>query len=164
MATFTFEDEEIDEGEQQSGGALRKQLEETLKINRQLAARLAKADAVTLLADKGFTYVKPEDLEGVDPDKIEATAAKIQEERQALREEVLRDVLAGQGLEGDELTDRIADMAGTRDEDADAADRIRTVGRSEARSVPTINPEKLHGFDAIKAGIEANVGRRKVRT
>jgi hypothetical protein len=164
MATFT--DDLNDDGEGgQDGKGLRKQLEAALAANRQLQEQLSTFQAEKVLSDKGFTLVKPEELKGVAPDQIEAHAQKLQTERAALQQELLKDALTKLGIEvdGDALEDVVAGAApkNTETTEADAASRIRGLGRQDTRPVTPINPDKLHGFDAIRAGIEQNARNKR---
>lgn len=165
MATFT--DDLNDDGEGgQDGKGLRKQLEQALAANRQLQEQLSTFQAEKVLNEKGFTLVKPEELKGVAPDQIEATAQKLQAERATLQQELLKDALTKLGIEvdGDALEDVVAGAAPKNTEtttEADSASRIRGLGRQDTRPVPPINPDKLHGFDAIRAGIEQNARTKR---
>lgn len=166
MATFTDDDIIDDEEGAQGGKGLRKQLETALSQNRQLQERLGAYEAEKVLAAKGWDLVKPEELKGVAPDQIEAHAEKLQNERLTLQETLLKAALAKFGIEEDALEDAVAEVVGRQSADTDGAaqvQRIRSLGRSDTRPVPSVNPDKLHGIDAIRAGLDQRARSTKRR-
>lgn len=163
MADFFADIDDDDEGGQ-SGGKLRQKLESVLRENGDLKGEVSRYKARDVLTEKGFTLVKPEDLDGVAASDIEAKAQTIQQERQKQQEDLLRDALGRKGYEGDELEEMLADMIddttkGT--EEADQSRRVRSLGRVESKPVPRVDPSRVHGYDAIKAGIEQNARKRR---
>lgn len=160
---FGEPDDGADDEGSQSGGKLREKFEQALATNKELTDKLTTYEAKDFLADKAFALVKPEDLQGVTPDKFEEHATKVQQDRQALAEEVLRASLTAKGYDGDELDDLLAQMVRIEtpnQEQAEATRRIRAAGSVEGLPVPRVDPSKLHGFDAIAAGIEQNARKR----
>lgn len=160
MALDFGEDDEI---ESQGGGKLREKLEQSIAEIKRLNGELSTFKAKDFLVEKGLSLVKPEDLTGVDPDKFEEHAAKVQEDRRALQESLLREVLERQGYEGDELDVALAQMAGekTKDsEDAEATRRMRAAGSAEGTPVPRVDPSKLIGVDAMRAAFEDSERKR----
>lgn len=163
----TDEQEALAEVDEQTGGKLRQKLEQTIADNKALTERLSVHDAREFLADKGMTLVKPEDLKGIAPDQFEAHATKVQEDRRTMQEDLLREALGRQGLDGEELDEALANMVAKQapqTEDAEATQRARLVGSVAGTPVPRIDPSKVVGFDAIKAGIEAQARKRTQRS
>lgn len=160
MAIEFQEDEDLGG---QSGGQLRAKLEEALQTNKALAEENTLYKARDVLTEKGFDLVKAEDLKGVAPDKIEEHASKLQQDRKTLQENLLRDALSKQGFEGDELDAALQRMVGEQtqaSEEAEATRRVREAGSVQGSPVPRVNPEKLHGYDAIRAAMEKPATRR----
>jgi phosphopantothenoylcysteine synthetase/decarboxylase len=151
-----------DDLSQLSGGALREKLEEAIKQNRELQTEVTSHRAKDVLEAKGYDLVKPEDLSGVSADKLEARAKEIQAEREALQTELLTKALEKQGFAGKELDEILAEAVGQREAatpTAQAISRARSLGTG-GDPVPEVNAEKLHGFDAVRAGLE-NPKRRR---
>lgn len=92
------------------GGTLRKKLEEALSSNKDLEQRLVTREAQSVIAEKGFSLVKPEDLEGVAPDQVEAKAKELHEQKAAERAETVRSVFEEKGLEGDDLDQAVEEF------------------------------------------------------
>lgn len=158
-----FDDEDIDE----TGGGgkgLRSQLERTIATNQVLTEELSSYKAKDFLAESGFSLVKPEDLKGVDASQFEEHAAKVHEDRRALQEDLLRDVLRKQGLAGDDLDDALEQMIAENvtpsTREAEATQRARALGSAEATPIPKVDVSKVHGFDAIAAGLDQNARKR----
>lgn len=154
-----FDEEDLDG---QAGGPLRAKLEEVLSTNKTLTEQLGIYQARDLLVEKGFDLVKAEDLKGVTPDKFEETAAKIQQDRRELQESLLRDALERQGFSGEELDDAVKRMVSEQSRetaDAEATRRARLAGAAEGTPIPRVDPSKLHGYDAIRAAVEAKAAR-----
>lgn len=151
MSTSTDED-----FSQMTGGALRERLEESIRQGRQMQTELTAYRAKDVLAEKGFDLVKPEDLKDVTPEKIEARAQEIQAERETLQQELLTKALEKQGFKGDELDEMVQAAVAQRDASqskAEAVGRVRSLGNG-GTPIPDVDPEKLHGFDAMKFAIE----------
>lgn len=152
-----------DENGQETGGQLRQKLEAALSTNRKIEDELQAFRAKELLSEKGLDLVKPEDLKGVDPSNLESRASEIQTERRALQENLLRQALAKQGLEGEALDELVGELVGqktTNTEDAETVGRMRQVG-GIGEVLPRVDPSKVQGYDAIRAGIEANARKTK---
>lgn len=148
------------------GSSLRKKYEAAIGELKTLRPENAKFKARDVIDTKGFTLVKPEDLEGVAPDKVEEHAQKLQEERKTQQTDLARDIFAKQGYEGDELDSVVEEfMAGKvpeREPDDAAARRfegVRALDREPSTPVSAQSTEQLHGADAIKHGL-ANKPRR----
>lgn len=158
MANLTehlSEDEDGQEG-QADGGKLRRKLEKALEDNRKLAERVRTHEVKQVLTEKGFDLVTPDDLSGVDLDEIEAKAAEIQERNQKLQGDLLRKALQAKGFEGEDLDEMVESIAGAKtaeQADEDATKRAQSLGRVDSTTSPRVDPSKLHGIDAISAGI-----------
>ncbi len=95
-----------------SGGVLRSKLEEALQKNEKLEKQVVTSRATAAIGEHGYSLVEPEDLVGVPPDKVEAKAKELQEQRLEARTEMVRSVLEEQGLEGDELDEAVIGFLG----------------------------------------------------
>lgn len=164
MTNSLLDDEELGEGT--GGGKLRAKLEESLEAQRALTERLSTYEAREYLEGKDdLSLVKPEDLKGVAAHERDAKAQSVQQERQTLQEELLRDALQRQGLEGDDLADALAELVAEHtqhSEDAEKSRRMRSAGNVDAKPAPRVDTSKLSGFDAIRAGVEPKKTTRRV--
>lgn len=159
-------EEEIEDEDDLDPKSLRGKLAAAAKRERALTEELHGLKVKDVLTVKGFSLVKPEDLKGVDLDKVEAEAERIEKERQTLQESLLRDALKRRGFEDDELDEMVKGLAGqeaAETEDAKAISRIKGLGTLDSKPVPARNPEKLHGDEAIMAGLAAAEKRRQSR-
>lgn len=147
--------DDLDENDEQGGEdakGLRKQLEAVLAQNRTLTIE-------KVLREHELPLVKAEDLAGVkDLDKIEERAKAIQTERVQLQETLVRDIFRRKGIEGDDLEAMVKEFVGTQpptaDEDAEALERARALRSSTSGPAPLVNPENVHGRDAIAMGVK----------
>ena len=149
--------------DQLDGRGLRSKLEEALGQNRQMSERLAELEAREVLQANGFDLVKPEDLKGIPAAEVKTRAEKIQQERVQLQDELLRKALERQGYKGEELEDAMQDLARNRAQSKGGSEvlaRARSLGEG-GEMITDVNPEKVHGYDAIRAGLEARHGRRR---
>jgi|SRR5579884_2612469 len=145
-----------DDLEQVPAGRLRQMYEEAISQNRELAEKVTLYSAKEVLVEKGFDLVKPEDLKGVEPTKFEERAAELQKEREAQANDLLRAALLKRGVDESEVDSMLSALAGEQQaqtETAQAAARIGSVGRIEGNVEPLVNPNQLHGYDAILAGL-----------
>lgn len=147
-----------DDSATESGGQLRKKLEDALKSNSALTSQLAGFQAEKLVAEKGFTLVKPEDLKGVELDKLEERATALQAERTELQANLLRDAFKRQGYEGESLDRQLAVALGTAESGQAAAGLStgRQLGSVGGTVVPQIDERQLTPLGKIEAGIVAN--------
>lgn len=164
---FGAASDEDEENQPGGGGKLRAQLEQTISTNKELTREVNTFKAEKYLAEKGLTLVKPEDLADVDPSKWDEQAAKVQEDKQALETEILRGVLQRQGLEGDELDEALAQMVSgppTKDEEeAEQFRGVRDLGSLAGSPVQRVDHSKLHGFDALEAGLAQQANKQAKR-
>lgn len=147
----------------QDGGTLRKKLEDALAVNKRQSTELSTYKAKEFLVEKGLDLVKAEDLNGVAPDKFEEHATKVQQDRLAQQQELLRDALVKRGYEGEDLEEALAEVVSDNTKataEADATRRIRAAGSAQAAPIPRVDTSKLTGFDAIRAGVEKNAKQR----
>lgn len=156
---------DIDEVARKEGGkGLRKLLEEALKETGQLRSVAAGAEAQRVIGEKGYNLVKAEDLSGVAVDDIPTKAAELQEQRVTERTNVVRGVLAGKGLEGEELDAAVEDFLGGSDQAAQEDSPWGAVHESAAADgtpVPAVDPTKLHGVQAIEFALAQAERKRK---
>lgn len=137
----------------ESGSELRERLEAVLAENKALRGTTTKVVA------SAYKYVKPEDLDGVDPDQLmdkakELEAARI-EERRRIFEETAKEL----GLEIS--ADQTSKPAG-KDE---TASRIASVGSLTGTPLKPPDPgEGLTGPARIEAVLAARNEARKRRT
>lgn len=147
---MAYDDEEEDVDE--SGSSLRRKLEETLDKNRDLTTKLTGLTAKSLIEEHGHNLVKPEDLEGVDLSEMSDTAERLQQERSSQQADLARDMLARQGLAGDELDKAVTDFLSPEATGRGTAahGRAREVAAIGGTAAPLVNPDALHGLDAIE--------------
>jgi hypothetical protein len=137
------------EGTQESGGALRDNLEKALAENRQLKDRLAAEAAAK------FQYVKPEDLQDVAPDDLSERAAQLEAERKSQREEVLVAELKARGWSDERIAAELkGDPAPAAKPTPDPLTQVRNVGTPPARPAPG-SEDGLFGADRIAAALGA---------
>jgi len=145
-----------------SGGALRKQLEDTIELNKSLTAELSLVKARDLISEKGLKFVKADDLKGVALADLPAKAEALEAERQATRLDVLKDILREQGVSEDQLEGAVAGFQGTKPgasaDDFAALTRLSSVGGS---TPPKVDVSQLHGMDLAKYAMEQASGGRK---
>ena len=158
-----YDEAQLDEVEREQGGkGLRKILEAALDENRQAYQRLATVDAKDVIDQHGLTLVKPEDLAGVTGDLTEA-AQKLQAEREAQRQEVLRSVLAERGLEGDALDEALGDLLKPTGDAGGSGwstvQEVAAIGGQRLNVTP--DPENMSGLDLLIQA-EAESARKRV--
>lgn len=149
MGTESFEND------QESGGSLRKTLEETLKERNELASQLVGYRAQDLIVSKQWQHVTAEDLKNVKLEELEAKGAELETSKAALKEAVLKEVLEAQGIAGDDLTAAIEALVGkTRGDDTTAALARMRAATSAPGSAPG-KPEQsgLFGASRIRAAL-----------
>lgn len=158
MAEHSFSDGNTgDEGAELDGKGLRAKLEQEIAERRKAEGELRTYKVKDFLAEKGLTLVKPEDLGDVALDKVEERALAIQAERQQLKESLVRDIFSSQGIDGDDLEAAVKEFIGQRSaesEEAEATQRVRSLQSKDSKPTPLVNPENVHGYDAIRAAEE----------
>lgn len=145
--------EEIDEIESTQGGSgLRRKLEETIGENRQLAEKVFSYEANEVIAAKGFSLVKPEDLVGAE--NLEARAQELQEARETERLNVVRDLLAQKGLEGEELDSAVAEfVSAPKSSEGSATDAAAELSSLRGKRPPVVRPEQMTTAEKWAAAI-----------
>lgn len=147
-------DDDLDEltGEE-SGSKLRELLKAAKRSEREWKTKALAAETKDLIQSKGFKYVKPEDLSGVEADELEAKAAEIEGKRAEERKALLAEVLGDTGLEGAQLDTAVASLLGDSGrERQEALSRIRDVGRAQGAPAPTLaETEGLYGESRLLA-------------
>lgn len=149
-----------DETTATDGGQLRAKLEETLAENNQLRQQVATFRATTLIQEKGFTLVTPDDLADVSPEDLETKAAELEDQRKQAEVETVRRVYERSGLSGDELEQAVASVFGGQTPqpagtvEADAVNRARRLADVPSTPVSNISTDQLHGYEAILAGVK----------
>lgn len=147
---------------------LRTRLEAQIEANKGLTSALAAERTARVLASGTYALVKPEDLTGVPVDEIEAKVAALQAERHETQLGLIKDVLRRNGVPDDQLDQQATDMlAGTA---AQVAPAPVSSGWGTALSAaqggepaPLVDASKLHGSDAIAAGLAA-LEQKRTRT
>lgn len=159
MATEFFNEAETPNGEaggQSDGSKLRAQLEAALKSNKDMQAKLSTYEVREFLGGKQLDLVKPEELAGVDPTKWDETATRIQTERTEMQKDLLRRALTAQGLDQETVDQMVAGTVTStaQADEAQAINRVRQAGSVAATPPLAVDPNKLHGLDAITAGLK----------
>lgn len=138
MSDNEYADDLTDDAE--SGGTLRRKLEEALSLNKELTAQVASFKATQVISDQGFDLVKPEDLQGVPLEEVEARAQALQEERVGVAQRFLSERL---GVAADQVEGLLAgDPAGR-----EAFDRIRQT------TAVTGEPVRDNPLDGVTPGV-----------
>jgi len=144
--------DEIDELEKSGGGgALRQKLEEAIAENRSLRRENSTLKAGTLLQDKGFDLVKPEDLADVAEKDLEVKAEELQKQRSEEQRDLVRSLLSRQGFEGDELEAAVDGMISPAADDQTAQTFERMSAAASAPGLP----------DPSKPGVPAGASGRE---
>jgi len=150
--------DDVDPNEQ-SGGALREKLEESIGREQHLAGELAAYKAADIITQKGYMYVQPDDLAKVPLDQIESKAQALQEERAKVFEGVVRRQLEQAGVTGEDLDRRVRDFLTVPEgavtvsetvsvEDRQAFDRAKSLGTVGSPAVR--NPETMSASEKIR--------------
>ena len=107
----------------ESASSLRDKLSESHQV---AASALARA----VIAEKGLTQVKPEDLKGTKLDEIESAAVALEEQRRAQGLDALKGLLAEKGIEDvDAAMQRLLEGGAPQGGvDAEALERARGIG------------------------------------
>lgn len=147
---------DLDEVEQREGGkGLRRILEDAIAETREVRKENVRLRSRDVIQEQGLSLVKPEDLEGVSSDELVERAQAVQEERLSAQKDLARDVFARKGLEGEELDKAVEEFIAAPEGADDAYQRVRSVASAGGTVVPVVDSTKLHGIDAIKAGLKA---------
>lgn len=140
------------EGQSETGGSLRSQLEATIAERNQMAQELLGFRAAQEISAKGYKHVTAEDLKGVKLDELPAKAAQIEKDKLAVRETVLRDVLKDQGYEDGERLDEAVKKLITPDEShAETSSRLANLGRINGDFPGAHEEETLTGRKLLQA-------------
>lgn len=155
-------------GDSESGKGLRKRLTAVLDENRELRKEVVTSKAAALIASKGYDLVEVKDLAEDTPiDQIEAKLESLQKDRTDILAKGLRLQFAKQGVAEDEIEAQVTDfLAGrvtsdTPDPEAEQFERVRELAGIAGTPVPMVNTSKLHGGDAIRAGLMAKTPQRR---
>lgn len=159
---FDF-DVDIDElAEKEGGKGLRQKLEAALQEGRRLQGVATSAEATRVIGEKGYDLVSADDLKGVALDEIEVKAAELQEQKSAARADVVKSILAGKGLAGDELDQAVEEFLGSPAPDEQGGfGNVIEAARADGKPAPAVDPTKLHGTAAIEYGLAQQAKRKK---
>lgn len=148
-----FDDEEFDSSTA-DGGALRQRYEAVLRESKEAKAELAGLRAGAVIADKGFKYVKATDLAGVAPADVESKATEIEAARIAERTELLKSILAENGVDAEDVNTGLQELLGRAQHDnAGQLSRLNSVGNVGGTPPPILDSRGLHGVDRIEASL-----------
>lgn len=143
-----------DESGNESGSSLRQKLEDTVKLNKEMAKELRGFKAEKLIAEKKLAYVKPEDLADVDLAELENKALQLNEQKEGERKAVLRSVLAEQGVPEDQLDNQIEQFLAPKPESVNqVSGRLADIGQIQGRYADT-STDNLTGPDLIYASVK----------
>ncbi len=152
-----------------SGSELRKKYEEALGEVKKLSKENLTFKAASLIGEKQFTLVKPEDLAGVDPDKLEAEAQRIHSERRDQQKEIVKDLFARQGYEEDELETlvdeymegKVPSVVSDGTKTARGLESVRALERLDARPVGSAEDfSKMTPMQQMEHGLAKNAKKR----
>lgn len=159
--------EVVDEFDDQDGSKLRKQLEATLKENRELKTNVVRYRTKEVISEGKYSLVKPEDLEGIDVDKLEDRAKELQTQRFNQRESMAKEIFASQGYEDDDLDTAVKQFLGgeapapTQDPDAEKFERVRSLGNVNSQPLGRKTPSDLTGLAALEHGLAQREKRKR---
>lgn len=138
----------------QSGGSLRRTLEDALAENRDLKAENIGFKAKEIIAAQGFKYVTPEHLAGVALDDLATKAAEIEQAKAEERNSVLKSVLAERGIADDQIEAALGQLLQPEAAAQQAAaTRVSQLNRLQGNAPGTLPDQALWGVDLIAAGI-----------
>jgi hypothetical protein len=132
------------EGNEESGGALREQLEASLADNKALREALA----TTVVKD--FKYVSAEDLAQVAPNELQDRASELEAERIAERRSVVTDELKAKGWDEKQIEEFLGDNQGAPPPPKPKVDP--SAGGPPARQKPG-EGDGLYGPSRIRAAL-----------
>lgn len=145
-------DDSGSEDTNESGGALRKQLEKALAANKELSKRVAAQEAKTLIESKGYKYVKPEALADVDLDEMADKAEALEKSGLETSKVLLRQVLTNQGVSADDLDSEVDRFLNPQESHAQTSSRVAEVGRTQGSYVAPRTEQTP--MDLILAGVK----------
>ena len=137
------------EGTQETGGALRAQLEAVLAENAGLKGTIA-AEVATR-----FALVKPEDLKDVPSDQLAAKAAELNETRKQERELILREGLAARGLSEEQIAQTLAKPVTAAQVSTPQPNHFSALNHLEGNRPSDVQFEGLSGPALIRAAIDS---------
>jgi len=135
-----------DESGQESGGALRDNLEATNAENKVLR------EALTANVVGRFKYVSPEDLAGVAPNDLDAKAAEIEQTRTGERQSLLTEELTARGLTEAQIAEIVGQSSGAAPTPPAASTSLGNVGKPPTKVKPGTE-DGLYGPDRIRAAL-----------
>lgn len=145
----------------ESASSLRQKLSESHQV---AASALARA----VIAERGLTHVKADDLKGKSLDEIESAALALEEERKSAGLEALKTMLRSQGIEDVESAVKAFLEGGSTDTqtpDAAALARAREVGSTSGTPAATgVMAEVMQGNNGpqqLQAYFEAQEAAKK---
>jgi hypothetical protein len=151
----SHDDEEGDEDYTPKG--LRKKLEDTVGQLREMTGQLQLERATRIIAEKGFTLVKPEDLKGVSLEELEKKAEEVQAERNTTKLEVIKDVLRGRGVADENLDAEAAALLAPPQADDPVFAHGNVMSTPGTPITGRADMETLHGRDKLEAAFRSGV-------
>ena len=150
-------DDEFDlDSENLSGSQLRQKLEAAIAQNKELREKVAVAEASTVITNLGLKHVAAKDLIGVSSKELESKAKELDAQKQAEKDQFLKDALAARGLDGDQLDAALAALTDPVGQViAEQNHRQADLARAGGTPLPKREIEGLSGGDLILAGLEA---------
>jgi hypothetical protein len=157
--------EEDPEGSSETGGSLRAKLEATQAANREMEAQLRPLMAAQVIADKGFKYLKPEDLKDVPLKELASKAEALNKANESIHVNVVKTILADQGVPDDEMDAAVERFLNPErgEAHAETSTRLAQLGSIGGRIPESDKDRGLHGQDLIQAGLEAKYAKTKRR-
>lgn len=153
------------EDQLETGGSLRAKLEATQAENRELAAQLKPLMAERLIADKGFKYLKPEDLADVPLKELATKAEALNKAKESVHATVVKSILADQGVPDDELEAAVQRFLNPDKQEthAEASSRLADLGRIGGAIPETDKDKGLHGQARIEAALQEKYAKNRRR-
>jgi len=148
-----FEADLDDLGQREGGKGLRKWAEAVQKETRSTMGELATLKADKVIQEHGYHLITAEDLTGVPLADLEAKAEALEGEKLESQRELARDMLTRKGLAGDDLDRAVDEFLQPAPDDAKARERAAAAARAGGVPTPMVNPQELHGIEAIRHGL-----------
>lgn len=135
-----------DESGTESGKEFREKFEATAA-----EAKAAKEALASVYAEQYSVSVK--DLLEFSPTEMASKAEELQKQAQAQKEQTLREALAAQGLDGDNLEEAVAKLTGTKPAEKPTASPFSTAGQLPSQPIGSAPEQNIRGRKRIEAAL-----------
>lgn len=146
----------------EAGGTLRAKLEAALAEKRELESQLVPLKAAQVIGSKGYKYVTADDLKDVSLTEIEAKAATLEAQKEAMRLDVVKQILAEQGVDEASLESAAKRFIGAEKSETNADVSTRLAGLSRiGGEIPESDVERgKTGVARIEAALQEKYSKK----